>query len=110
MEATIGYTAPVMIDFDFDGDGRKDLVMGEFDKGRARIYLYIGTDKSPQCKDFTYLQAGKRDASVTPACCIGFDPSFMDLMGMPLWMLLQYNIWISILIFMRGQARQRFRE
>jgi hypothetical protein len=79
IEATTGHAAPVMIDF--DGDGRKDLIMGEYDKGRARIYLNIGTDKKPQFKDFTYLQAGGRDAAVTPSCCIGFDPSFMDLNG-----------------------------
>lgn len=79
IEATTGHAAPIMIDF--DGDGRKDLIMGEYDKGRARIYLNVGTDKSPQFKDFTFLQAGGRDASVTPSCCIGFDPSFMDLNG-----------------------------
>ncbi|SMC94083.1 FG-GAP and VCBS repeat-containing protein [Pedobacter africanus] len=77
--ADIGHAAPFMIDF--DGDGRKDLVMGEFKEGKARVYLNVGTDKAPQFKDFSYLQAGGKDASVPPACCIGFDPSFMDLNG-----------------------------
>lgn len=79
IEAETGHAAPFMIDF--DGDGRKDLVMGEFKEGRARVYLNVGTDKNPQFKDFSYLQAGGKDASVPPACCIGFDPSFIDLNG-----------------------------
>jgi hypothetical protein len=75
----IGHGAPFMIDY--DGDGIKDLVVGEFGEGRARIYLNIGTNKAPKFKDFTYLQAGGEDAKVPPLCCIGFDPSFADLNG-----------------------------
>lgn len=76
---SIGHAAPFVIDY--DGDGIKDLVAGEFDDGRARIYLNTGTNKAPKFKNFTYLQAGGEDAKVPPFCCIGFDPSFADLNG-----------------------------
>ncbi|MET3876923.1 FG-GAP-like repeat-containing protein [Chitinophaga sp. OAE865] len=75
----MGHAAPFVIDY--DGDGIKDLVVGEFGEGRARIYLNKGTNKAPKFNDFTYLQAGGEDAKVPPFCCIGFDPSFADLNG-----------------------------
>lgn len=100
-----GHAAPFV--FDFNGDGKKDIVIGEFnapmskelqikydamsdsDKnafvkpfgGKARIYINIGTDQTPVFGDYTYLQAGGTDAGVNPSCCIGFDPNFMDLDG-----------------------------
>ena len=84
IEVLVGHAAPYMIDF--NGDGRKDLVVGEFgtdvvNSGRARVYLNVGTDENPQFKDFTYLQAGGRDAMIPSSCCIGFDPFFLDLNG-----------------------------
>ena len=77
-----GHAAPFV--FDFNGDGKKDIVIGEFnapmskelqikydamsdsDKkafvkpfgGKARIYINIGTDQAPLFGDYTYLQAG----------------------------------------------------
>ncbi|MDD2425724.1 MAG: VCBS repeat-containing protein [Bacteroidales bacterium] len=100
-----GHAAPFI--FDFDGDGRKDLIVGEFDApisrevqlkfkemteedkrnfvkpfgGKARIYINKGTDESPVFGDYTYLQAGETDASVESVCCIGFDPFVVDLDG-----------------------------
>jgi len=59
-----GHAAPFVLDF--DGDGRQDLVVGEFGEscGRARGYLNVGTDEAPEFGDFFYLQAGGADASV----------------------------------------------
>lgn len=100
-----GHAAPFIVDF--DGDGKKDLIVGEFNApmskefsmrfeamseeekknfvkpfgGKARIYINKGTDESPAFDDYTYLQAGGMDASVEPVCCIGFDPFFLDLDG-----------------------------
>ena len=52
---------------DFDKDGKKDLIVGQFGKGKARIYLNIGTDAKPVFGDWTFLQAGGQDASVPPS-------------------------------------------
>jgi hypothetical protein len=100
-----GHAAPFV--FDFNGDGKKDIIIGEFSApmskelqarfdamneeqkkafvkpfgGKARIYINTGSDKSPVFGDYTYLQAGGTDAGVLPSCCIGFDPFFMDFDG-----------------------------
>ena len=100
-----GHAAPFV--FDYNGDGKKDIIIGEFSApmskklqakydamtdeekknfvrpfgGKARIYINEGTDKNPVFGDYTYLQAGGTDASVKPVCCIGFDPFFTDLDG-----------------------------
>ncbi len=100
-----GHAAPFI--FDFDGDGKKDLILGEYDApmskelqkkydamsdkekrnfkkpfgGKARIYINKGSDANPVFDEYTYLQAGGTDASVESVCCIGFDPFFVDLDG-----------------------------
>lgn len=100
-----GHPAPYMIDF--NGDDKKDLVLGEYNapmskelqakydamseeekkafvkpfSGKARMYINIGTDKEPVFGDYKILQAGGIDAGVQSSCCIGFDPNFMDLDG-----------------------------
>lgn len=107
IELTMGHAAPYVIDF--NGDGLKDIIIGEFGEsmtkeakskfstlskeekkafqaslplpGRARVYLNTGTDKNPQFGDYTFLQAGGKDAAVKSSCCIGLDPNFVDLNG-----------------------------
>ncbi len=49
-----GHAAPAV--FDFDGDGRKDLLVGQFQDGAGRIYLNRGTDSKPRFEGFTWLQ------------------------------------------------------
>lgn len=58
----VGHAAPLF--YDFDKDGKKDLIVGEFGGGRARIYLNQGAKGKPSFKDFTYLEGGGKHASV----------------------------------------------
>jgi len=86
IDVTTGHAAPYVLDF--DGDGLKDLLVGEFGdgefpaaelpaalsegwkkpgnfvNGRLRIYRNHGTNKAPRFEDFEYLQAGGGTATV----------------------------------------------
>jgi len=86
IDVTTGHAAPYVIDF--DGDGVRDLLVGEFGdgtfpnkelpeclsagwkkggrfaNGRVRIYKNHGTNTAPRFKDFEYLQAGGGVATV----------------------------------------------
>jgi hypothetical protein len=50
------YGAPVM--FDWDLDGAKDLVCGQYSYGYIRFYHNIGPDSAPEFNGFEYLMAG----------------------------------------------------
>ena len=50
-----GHADPCVIDW--DGDGLKDLLLGEFTQGRIRFYQNSGTNSAPVFTTFTYLQA-----------------------------------------------------
>ncbi len=43
---------------DWNSDGNKDLIVGQFTKGAIRLYLNQGTDTEPVFNDFSFLQAG----------------------------------------------------
>ena len=83
IDVSIGHAAPYL--FDFDGDGLRDLLVGEFGKGdfprerlprshkdtklsfaegKLRIYRNVGTHQAPLFKDFEYLRAGREYASI----------------------------------------------
>ena len=49
---------------DWNGDGKKDLIVGQFVGGKVRVYLNQGTDAQPAFKDFAYLQAGGKEISL----------------------------------------------
>jgi len=49
------YGAPVM--FDWNQDGAKDLVCGQFTSGMIRFYPNLGPDTAPDFNGFTYLEA-----------------------------------------------------
>lgn len=49
------YGAPCVVDW--DGDGLKDLILGQFTSGYIRFYKNEGTNASPVFNSFTYLYA-----------------------------------------------------
>jgi hypothetical protein len=49
------YGAPVMADW--NGDGNKDLICGQFDSGRIRFYANLGPDSAPVFDGYTFLRA-----------------------------------------------------
>jgi hypothetical protein len=62
IDVTTGHAAPAV--FDINGDGRKDLIVGQFDGGKARIYRNKGTNGAPSFEGYTFLIAGGETASV----------------------------------------------
>jgi hypothetical protein len=43
---------------DFDGDGKRDLIVGQLQGGRARVYLNVGKDADPVFTKFEWFMAG----------------------------------------------------
>ncbi len=49
------YSAPIA--YDWNGDSKKDLIVGQFDQGRIRYYENAGEDNNPAFSGFSFLQA-----------------------------------------------------
>ena len=60
----IGHAAPFFADF--DGDGKRDLLVGQFGGGKLRIYKNQGADKEPRFAQYEYFKAGA-DLGTVPA-------------------------------------------
>lgn len=97
----MGETAPITTDkhglcapalWDWDGDGKRDLLVGEFetnssdfpmgkDGSTIRVYLNVGSDSAPEFTDeFFYAEDAEGTVMEVPQwCCIGFTPQFVDL-------------------------------
>ncbi len=56
IDVEIGHLVPCVTDW--NRDGKKDLIAGQFSGGRIRLYVNQGTDSAPLFKDFSYLPAG----------------------------------------------------
>ena len=85
-----GLAAPAL--WDWNGDGRRDLLVGEFetnsedfpmgaDGSTIRVYLNVGTDADPKFTDeFEWARDTEGTILEVPQwCCIGFTPQFYDL-------------------------------
>ena len=62
IDVEVGHAAPYVVDF--DGDGVRDLLVGQFGQGRLRIYKNVGTDRAPRFDKFEWFEAGGEIASV----------------------------------------------
>ena len=60
----VDHAAPCVLDF--DGDGCKDLLVGQFDGGTCRVYLNSGRNDAPAFGTFELLKAGGRPATMRP--------------------------------------------
>ncbi len=55
IDVTIGHLVPCVTDW--NGDQKKDLIVGQFSKGKICLYLNQGSNDEPVFKDFTEMQA-----------------------------------------------------
>lgn len=62
IDVPIGHAAPFV--HDYNRDGKKDLLVGQFDQGKLRIYLNVGTNKAPKFESFKYFMDGDQKGSV----------------------------------------------
>ncbi|MHC4777438.1 MAG: hypothetical protein ACYTFG_02545 [Planctomycetota bacterium] len=62
ISAEIGHLVPVVADW--NGDGKKDLIVGQFKSGKIRLYTNVGTDSAPKFDDFEYMKAGGEEISL----------------------------------------------
>ena len=58
----VGYATPFV--GDFDGDGKRDLLVGQFSGGKLRIYNNEGTEKKPKFSGFEWFKADAETGSV----------------------------------------------
>ncbi len=74
-----GYAAPFV--GDFDGDGRNDLLVGQYVYGRLRVYRNAGTNAEPKFDRFEWFTVDGLPACVPSGCYVGFTPQLFDFDG-----------------------------
>ena len=62
IDTSIGHAAPFVCDF--DGDGVRDLLVGQFGDGILWIYRNIGTNMNPKFAAGLKFKEGKKDGRV----------------------------------------------
>jgi len=60
---TGGNASPFMIDW--NGDGKQDLLLGQYLYGKVRFYENVGENFDPVFGDFVYMQADGADISLS---------------------------------------------
>ncbi len=55
IQLNVGHAAPMLTDF--DGDGKRDLLVGEFGGGGIRFYKNHGSSAQPEFRDFAMVEA-----------------------------------------------------
>mgnify|MGYP005761328403 CR=1 FL=1 len=71
--------------FDWNGDGKKDLLLGEFETGQKgsyiKVFLNEGTEKEPRYSGKYFYATDINGDTITNYqwCCIGIHPRIVDL-------------------------------
>jgi len=81
VEADTGHASPFV--GDFDGDGKFDLLVGQFRQGayydaKLRIYRNLGSNTEPKFGGFEWFLAGGEIGAVPSGCRTGFGPQLVD--------------------------------
>ena len=62
IDTDVGHAAPFVADF--DGDGVKDLLVGQFGQGILWVYRNVGTNAAPKLAPGVKFKDGKEDGRV----------------------------------------------
>lgn len=62
IDVEIGHAAPLFVDF--DGDGLRDLLVGQFGDGKLRIYKNVGDARAPKFADFQWFVADGKEGTI----------------------------------------------
>ena len=57
-----GHSAPFV--GDIDGDGKRDLLVGQYDEGRLRVYRNRGDNSQPRFQDYVWFEADDKPGRV----------------------------------------------
>jgi len=62
IDIEVGHLVPNVADW--NNDGKKDLIVGQFNQGKIRLYLNNGTDSDPRFDNYEYIQSSYTDISL----------------------------------------------